>query len=119
MDLKYFNVSPPPNRKKKKCVSCCNQVHASLLWATIWETVGQAVYEVRKIQYSLWQYIYNVVYFVENRIFRQIPDLHASFSLKERKEVQMLFPEVAHVLSFYPRRGKLSLFSLYGQCFPR
>ncbi len=28
-------------------------------------------------------------------------------------------PEVAHVLSFYPRGFKLSLFLLYGQRFPR
>ncbi len=28
-------------------------------------------------------------------------------------------PEVAHMLSFYPRRVKLSLFLLYGQRFPR
>ena len=28
-------------------------------------------------------------------------------------------PEVAHILSFYPRGAKLSLFLLYGQRFPR
>ncbi len=29
------------------------------------------------------------------------------------------FPEVAHIPSFYPRWSKLSLFSLYGQRFPK
>ena len=28
-------------------------------------------------------------------------------------------PEVAHIALFYPKRSKLSLFSLYGQRFPR
>ncbi len=29
------------------------------------------------------------------------------------------FPEVAHTHSFYPKGSKLSLFSVYGQRFPR
>ena len=28
-------------------------------------------------------------------------------------------PEVVHILSFYPKGSKLSVFSVYGQRFPR
>ncbi len=85
---------------------------------------------------------------LENRICRQIQDLHASFwckrveeplkSLKIGSHFQETawlsklphwgmkvrfclkrFTEVACGPSFYPRGSKLSLFSLYGQWFPR
>ena len=38
---------------------------------------------------------------------------------QETWQVSNLVPEVAHILSFYPKGSKLSLFLLYGQWFPR
>ncbi len=62
---------------------------------------------------------------LENRICRQIQDLHANFWYKREKEARTevvklhIGQEVAYVLSFYPRVLKLSLFQLYGQPFSR
>ncbi len=74
---------------------------------------------------------------LENRICRQIQDLHASFWCTRVEESQVLsfgvklpylgmklgiwkkVPEVAYGSSFYPRGSKLSLFTFYRQRFPR
>ncbi len=57
---------------------------------------------------------------LENRICRQIQDLHASFWHQGEKELQRPFAKL-HILvhSFYLKGLKLSFFSLYGQPFLR
>ena len=57
---------------------------------------------------------------LENRICRKIQDLHASFVIKERRQHRGHFAKLyIPVQSLYPQGSKLSLFSLYGQRFPR
>ncbi len=57
---------------------------------------------------------------LENRICRQIQDLHASFGIKGRRKHRGPFAKLhIPVHSFYPQGSKLSLFSLYRHRFPR
>ena len=52
-------------------------------------------------------------------VVSEIPIFKIAIFGHETWPLALLVPEVAHVLSFYPRRSKLNLFSLYGQHFLR